>query len=291
MKSRWMNVEMLNNFRQYLQEDEKSKATIEKYLRDMQHFWEYMMTLQADGVGKSEAFLVEKSLLLSYKLQLEKTHAVTSVNSMLASLNSFLKFVGWNDLCVKPYKIQRKIYCSQKEELTKAEYSALVQAAKDKNNERLSLVIQTICGTGIRVSELQFITVESLQKGEALVSCKGKNRKIFIVSALRKKLLHYTKKRNILSGPVFITRTGKPLNRSNIWREMKALCEQAGVLPEKVFPHNLRHLFARTFYGIEKDIAKLADILGHGSIETTRIYIMTTGNEHRRKMERLRLVV
>jgi integrase/recombinase XerD len=167
----------------------------------------------------------------------------------------------------------------------------LVNTAKQKGNERLNLIIQTICGTGIRVSELQFITVEAVQKGEATVSCKNKTRTVFIVRDLQKKLLRYIKKKGINTGSVFVTRHGKPISRCNIWREMKSLCKQAGVSPDKVFPHNLRHLFARTFYGIEKDIAKLADILGHTSINTTRIYIITTGAEHRRKMENMRLII
>ena len=167
----------------------------------------------------------------------------------------------------------------------------LVNTAKQKGNERLNLLIQTICGTGIRVSELQYITVEAVTCGEAVVSLKGKTRSVFIVRELQKKLLRYAAEQKIDSGAIIITRTGKPMSRTNIWREMKSLCEQAGVNPQKVFPHNLRHLFARTFYGIEKDIAKLADILGHSSINTTRIYIITTGNEHRHRMENMRLVI
>lgn len=167
----------------------------------------------------------------------------------------------------------------------------MVNTAKEKGNERLNLILQTICGTGIRVSELQFITVEAVRKGEAVVSCKNKTRTVFIVRKLQKKLLNYIKGKGITTGCVFITKSGKPMSQCNIWREMKALCEQAGVSPDKVFPHNLRHLFARTFYGIEKDIAKLADILGHSSINTTRIYIITTGAEHKRKMENMRLII
>ena len=166
-----------------------------------------------------------------------------------------------------------------------------MRAAEQKKNERLSLVVQTICGTGIRVSELQSITVEAVRRGDAIVSCKGKTRKIFIVKALQKKLLRYATEQKINSGIIFVTKSGKPLDRSNIWREMKSLCEQAGVSPGKVFPHNLRHLFARTFYGIEKDIAKLADILGHSNINTTRIYIITPGAEHQRRMENMRLII
>ena len=166
-----------------------------------------------------------------------------------------------------------------------------MDTAKQKGNERLNLILQTICGTGIRVSELQYITVEAVKNREATVSLKGKTRSVFLVKELRKKLIRYAAKQNIQSGAVFITRTGKPMNRTNIWREMKGLCKQAGVNPKKVFPHNLRHLFARTFYGIEKDIAKLADILGHSSINTTRIYIISTGSEHRRRMEHMRLII
>lgn len=210
---------------------------------------------------------------------------------MLASLNSFFDFLGWVDLKVKSIKLQRQIYCPEEKELTKAEYIRLVNTAKQKGNERLNLLIQTICGTGIRVSELQFITVEAVKCGEATVSLKGKTRTVFIVKELKQKLLRYAAEQKIESGAIFITRTGKPMSRTNIWREMKNLCTQAGVNPDKVFPHNLRHLFARTFYGIEKDIAKLADILGHSSINTTRIYIITTGDEHRRRMENMRLII
>ena len=167
----------------------------------------------------------------------------------------------------------------------------LVNAAKQKGNERLHLLIQTICGTGIRVSELQYITVEAVKCGEAVVSLKGKTRSVFIIKELQKKLLRYIAERKIKTGAIFITRNGKPMSRTNIWREMKSLCKQAEVNPQKVFPHNLRHLFARIFYGIEKDIAKLADILGHSSIDTTRIYIITTGNEHRKQLENMRLII
>ena len=234
---------------------------------------------------------LDKTLLLNYKAMLEQNYAVRSANSMLAALNAFFRFQGWHDLCVKQFKVQKEAYCSEERELTKAEYTALVRTAELKKNERLSLVVQTICGTGIRVSELQSITVEAVRRGEAIVSCKGKTRKIFIVKALQKKLLRYAIEQGIATGTLFVTKSGKPLDRSNIWRQMKDLCEQAGVSPQKVFPHNLRHLFARTFYGIEKDIAKLADILGHSNINTTRIYIITTGAEHQRRMENMRLII
>lgn len=192
---------------------------------------------------------------------------------------------------MKSIKLQRQIYCSEEKEMTKAEYMRLVKTAKQKGNERLSLLIQTICGTGIRVSELQYITVEAVKCGEAVVSCKAKTRSVFIVKELKQKLLRYAAEQGIKNGMIFVTRTGKPLSRTNIWREMKALCIEANVNPQKVFPHNLRHLFARVFYGIEKDIAKLADILGHSSINTTRIYIISTGTEHRRRMENMHLIL
>ncbi len=280
MKKRFITEKMIKNFEVELKNDEKSGNTIEKYLRDVGSFAEF-----------ANDRCVDKILVLEYKTQLEKEYALASANSMLAAINSFFKFVGWYDCCVKQFKVQRKTYCSEESELTKQEYIALVRTAEHKKNERLSLLIQTICGTGIRVSELEYITVETIKCGEAVVSCKGKSRKVFIVKELCRKLQRYAKEHDITSGTIFVTKSGKPMNRSNIWREMKSLCEQAGVNPNKVFPHNLRHLFARTFYGIEKDIAKLADILGHTSINTTRIYIITTGAEHRRKLENMRLII
>lgn len=192
---------------------------------------------------------------------------------------------------MKSLKVQQQVFCPEEKELTKAEYERLCRTAEKKQNERLCLILQTICGTDIRVSELQFITVEAVRKGEATVSLKGKTRSIFIVRDLQKKLLRYISEQKITAGAVFVTRMGKPISRTNIWREMKNLCVEAEVNPEKVFPHNLRHLFARVFYSIEKDIAKLADILGHSSINTTRIYIISTGTEHRKRMERMRLII
>ena len=277
---RKIEPKILQEFELYLRNEERSKVTIEKYMRDVRCFVGF--------IGSTE---VSKQIVVDYKNKLGNSYAVASANSMIAALNSFLRFCGWHDLCVKQFRVQRQAYCSEEKELTRAEYLRLLEAANKKHNERLNLIIQTICGTGIRVSELQYITVEALGKGEAVVNCKGKNRRIFIVPELRKKLLRYVKEQKISSGAVFITRNGKPVSRNNIWKEMKSLCEQARVAPSKVFPHNLRHLFARTFYGIEKDIAKLADILGHASINTTRIYIVTTGAEHKRKMEHMRLIV
>ncbi len=271
----------INNYIAYLKADEKADATIEKYVRDITAFAKFL--------GGRE---MTKELAVEYKKQLlESTYAKRSVNSIIASLNGLFDFLNEYECKLKTVKIQRQIFCSEEKELTKAEYTRLIRTAQQKGNERLNLVIQTICGTGIRVSELQFITVEAVRKGEVSVSLKGKTRTVFIVKDLKKKLLRYCREQKITEGAVFITRTGKPMNRTNIWREMKSLCESAGVNPNKVFPHNLRHLFARTFYGIEKDIAKLADILGHSSINTTRIYIITTGNEHRQRMESMRLII
>lgn len=280
MKGHYLTEVIIHRFERDLREEEKSENTIEKYLRDVRAF-----ALYADGE-------ITKETVIAYKQGLiDDGYAVRSINSMLASLNSLFSFLGWNDCKVKSIKLQRQIYCPEEKELTKAEYMRLVNTAKQKGNERLNLILQTICGTGIRVSELQFITVEAVKKGEASVSLKGKTRSVFIVKELQKKLLRYVAEQGIKSGCIFITRTGKAMSRTNIWREMKKLCVQANVNPSKVFPHNLRHLFARVFYGIEKDIAKLADILGHSSINTTRIYIITTGDEHRRRMENMRLII
>ena len=218
-------------------------------------------------------------------------YAARSINSMLASLNSFFFYIGWTDMNVKTLKLQKELFRPEEKELTKDEYKRLCNTADRKHNERLLLILQTICGTGIRVSELEYITVEAARRGSATVSCKGKTREVFIVKELQKKLLRYISEQEIKSGYIFITRTGKPISRTNIWREMKSLCIEANVNPSKVFPHNLRHLFARVFYGIEKDIAKLADILGHSSINTTRIYIISTGTEHRRRMENMHLII
>lgn len=279
MNTRFLTETIVEEFYQYLVLEEKSTATLEKYLRDARAFFVY--------AGQQN---VTKELMMAYKNGLiEKGYAVRSINSMLASLNSLLVFLGWQDCKVKNLKAQRQTYCAEEKELTKAEYLRLLTAAEHR--PQLRLILETICGTGIRVSELRFFTVEAVKRGEIAVRCKSKTRTILLPSKLRKLLLDYAKKNGIPSGAIFITRSGKPLNRSNIWAQMKSLCKAANVKASKVFPHNLRKLFARTFYGIEKDIAKLADILGHSSIDTTRIYIMTTGTEHRKKIERLGLVV
>lgn len=274
-----LSTKRIKEFAKYLCREEKSTATQEKYLRDVQAFCRY-----------ADANDITKELVIAWKKHLmENGYAVRSINSMLASVNSLLDFLELSACKVKSIRTQRQTYCTEEKELTKTEYLQLLAASK--KNEQLNLVIQTICGTGIRVSELQYFTVEAIRQGEVTVDCKNKTRTILVPGKLKNILLNYAKRHGITTGVIFVTRTGKPLNRSNIWAAMKRLCETAGVQPSKVFPHNLRKLFARTFYGIEKDIAKLADILGHSSISTTRIYIMTTGTEHRRKIERLGLVV
>lgn len=268
-------------FKQNMISEEKSNATIEKYIRDIRMFRNF--------VGGR---FVTKELVIEYKKTLiDKGYSTRSINSMLASINSLFSFLGWFDCRVKSLKIQQEIFRPEEKELSKSEYIKLVKTAQKKHNERLCLILQTICGTGIRVSELQYITVEAVQKGSAKVSCKAKNRSIFIVKELRKKLLKYAKSKGITTGKIFITRTGKAIDRVTIWREMKKLCREAEVNPSKVFPHNLRHLFARAFYALEKDVAKLADILGHSNINTTRIYIVSTGIEHCKRMEAMRLII
>ena len=269
----------IRQFHAYLLREEKSAATVEKYLRDVRAFSAY--------VGKQS---VTKDMVVAYKKHLlDAGYAARSINSMLASVNGFLTFLGWQDCRVKSVKLQRRAYCAEEKELTKAEYERLLKAAEKK--PQLRLVMQTICGTGIRVSELKAFTVETVRQGEVVVNCKAKTRTILLPTRLRRLLLDYAGRKGIRSGVIFRASTGEPLDRKTIWSRMKALCKAAGVCASKVFPHNLRKLFARTFYGLEKDIARLADILGHSSIDTTRIYIMTTGIEHRRKIERLGLVV
>lgn len=280
MKGRIITAKTIAKFKEHLVLEERSEITIEKYIRDVKAFTAY-----------TQNTVVTKETVISYKKHLQETYAVRSVNSMLASINSLFAFLNWHDLKVKSLKLQQQVFCPEEKELTKAEYARLCRTAERKHNERLNLILQTICGTGIRVSELQFITVEAVKQGEAVVNCKAKTRSVFIVKELKQKLLRYAAEQGIKNGIIFVTRTGKPISRTNIWREMKALCIEANVNPQKVFPHNLRHLFARVFYGIEKDIAKLADILGHSSINTTRIYIISTGTEHRQRMENMRLII
>ena len=279
MEKRIIDVSAAGAFQRFLQEQKRSAATVEKYLRDVRRF--------AMFAEKRE---VTKELVMEYKHYLiQAGYAVRSVNSMLAGVNSLLCFLGCSDCRVKSLKTQREVYCPESRELTKTEYLRLLEASKDR--PRLNLLLQTISGTGIRISELRFFTVEAVKRGEVRVNAKGKSRMILLPSKLKKSLLSYAKRAGIVCGLIFRTRSGRPLNRSNVWAEMKKLCAKARVEAGKVFPHNLRKLFARTFYAIEKDIAKLADLLGHSSIDTTRIYIVTSGQEHRRKLEQMHLVI
>ena len=260
--------EQIEDYSQTLRSSEKSVHTLKKYKRDIIKFAEFL--------GERP---ITKELVMEFKEHIRKKYEPASVNSMLAAVNGFLSEIGQENSRVKNVKIQRKIFCDERQELSKSEYLRLLEAAKSQGQERLNLILQTICSTGIRISELEFITVEAAQKGRAEVDCKGKVRVIFLTPKLSKILLRYVKGMKLKSGPIFVTKGGRPVNRSNIWRDMKCLCKEAKVNPSKVFPHNLRHLFARTYYGIEKDVVRLADILGHSSIETTRIYLLTSGKE------------
>ena len=269
----------LQHFRKHLLYEEKSRATVEKYLRDLRGFQKWLR-------GKA----LTKENVLAYKAKIMSTHKPAGVNSVLSALNSYFAFAERYECRVKTLKIQKQIFASVSKELSKAEYTRLLDAAKAKKNERLYLLMQTVCATGIRVSEVRFVTVESVHTRLVCIHCKGKLRQAFLPQALCRALLSYIKKQKITSGPVFVTRTGKPLDRSNIWSEMKKLCETAAVSKKKVFPHNLRHLFARTYYAQQKDIVRLADILGHSSVNTTRIYTMENGEVHKRQIEKLGLL-
>lgn len=271
---------LIERYLKHLREQERSAATLQKYAHDLKGLCAYLQDAQ-----------LTKAALIAWKEQLIGKYAPATVNSMLTAANGYLRFYGWGNLTVKQLKVQKSLFADESKELTREEYAHLVQAAQRKDNERLALVIQTICATGIRVSELRFITVEAVQTGRTEISNKGKRRLVFLPEKLRKLLRSYARKQKKTTGAVFTTRTGKPLDRSNIWRDMKALCESAGVAPEKVFPHSLRHLFARTFYSLEKDLSRLADILGHSSIVTTRIYTAESGAVHARQMGRLGLVI
>ncbi len=275
-----INTKMLDKFKEHLNEREKSEATIKKYMHDIKYF--------AAFVGNG---VLCKQTVLDYKQKLGANYAPSSANSMIAATNLFLRYCGKPDMCVRRFCIQKQAYRSETKQLTRAEYLRLVGAAQNKNDDRLALIIQTVCATGIRIGELKYITVEAVRSGEAAVVCKGKIRRIFIVSKLKKRLKEYIKRRGIHFGPIFVTRRGRPIDRITVWKQMKSLCASAHVADSKVFPHNLRHLFACVFYKNEKDIVKLADILGHSGLETTRIYTLATGAEHRRKIEKMHLVL
>lgn len=274
-----ITTEIIRSFNDYLINEEKAATTINKYLHDVSKFQIW--------IGEQE---LRKAVVLAYKSFLCDHYAPASVNATLSSLNSFFNFMEWYDLRVKNLKIQKQIFTSSDKELTKAEYDRLLQAAKQKKNERLYLLMQTICSTGIRVSEVRHVTVEAVSCGIAEINCKGKRRQVFLPKQLCQLLKRYIKEQKIRSGAVFVTKTGNPLDRSNIWSDMKKLCKSANVSEKKVFPHNLRHLFARTYYSLQKDIVRLADILGHSNVNTTRIYTMESGEVHRKQIQKLGLL-
>lgn len=277
---RIITTAMTEDYRAYLGREEKAEGTIEKYMKNIRSFAEW-----------TERREVTKELVIQWKTMLLETGYVPrTVNAMLSAVNGFFLFLGWEDCRVKFLKIQRQMFRDESKDLGMKEYRRLVDTAYRAGKERLGLVIETICGTGIRVSELKYITLEAVKRKKAEIVLKGKIRVILLPEQLCRKLLRYAKKKKIRSGSLFLTRNGKILSRNQIWTEMKHLCAAAGVEPSKVFPHNLRHLFARTFYKATRDIVKLADMLGHSSIDTTRIYLLATGIEHMHWLNRMKLV-
>lgn len=276
MKLQSITEKQIQKFRKYLVNEEKSDATIEKYIRDVTAFVKWLG-------GEIPC----KERVIQYKERLIAQYKTASVNSILSSLNMFFEYADWHKMKVKTLKTQRKIFADKSKELTKTEYERLLTAAKDRKNEKLYYLIQTIASTGLRVSEIKFITFEAIKRRQAIINCKGKIRQVFLPKKLCIILQKYALKQGIKSGSIFVTRTGTPLDRSNIWRMLKELCESAGVSKEKVFPHNFRHLFARTYYSLQKDIVRLADILGHSNINTTRIYTAESGTEHMKQLQKL----
>lgn len=280
MRNRTISIEQVAAFERYMRAEERASGTIEKYLRDIQSFavWLNGSPLEKETVAGWKAALRASGL------------RPETVNSKLSALNKFLRFLNREECCVKYLRIQRKLFRRTERELSKTEYARLLETANENGKTRLALLMETICATGIRVSEVKYITVEAVSAGRAEISLKGKIRVILIPEKLRRKLQKYAKKQKTVSGEIFLTRNGKGMTRRQIWAEMKAICKKANVSPSKVFPHNLRHLFARTFYRAYQDVVKLADVLGHSSIETTRIYLISTGAEHARQLDQLGLI-
>lgn len=275
-----IRISELEEYARFLQEEERSAATVAKYTRDVGEFTAWL--------GDRD---VTKDNTAAWKAHLQKKgYAAVTINGKLSALNTFFRFAGWEECRVQLLKVQRRSFCSESRELSREEYRRLLETAQARGQERLALLMETICATGVRVSEVRYLTVEAARQGRAEITLKGKIRTILLPGKLCRKLLNYVRKQKIVSGEIFLTRNGSSLSRKQIWAEMKALCVRAGVETSKVFPHNLRHLFARVFYSASKDIAQLADILGHSSIETTRIYLISTGAEHRRRLDRLGLV-
>ena len=279
MNDHIMTAEHLSAYGYYLKQEERAPATLEKYLRDIRAFAAWL----GDSPVSREAVTGWKEYLLA------QGRAPVTVNGALAALNGLFRFLGW-DCRIKFLKIQRRLFRDQSRELTRTEYEQLIRTAEAQGKHRLALLMEAICATGVRVSEVKYLTVEAARAGCAEISLKGKIRTILLPGKLCRRLLKYAKKQKIASGEIFLTKSGKGMSRRQIWAEMKRLCAAAGVEPSKVFPHNLRHLFATAFYRACKDIAKLADVLGHSSIETTRVYLVTSGAEHRRQLDRLGLV-
>lgn len=281
MQTYVMTENMIGEYRQHLREEERASGTIEKYTRDVQRFaaWLNGRCVTKEVTSEWKEYLVA----LNY--------CPTTINSMLASVHGFFHFVGWENCRTKFLRIQRRIFREQKKELGKSDYKKLITTAKNKKQDRLAMIIETIGATGIRVSELKYLTVEAVGQGQVVVSMKGKIRTILLPGKLVEKLLAYAKKKKIKTGEIFVTRNGTSVSRKQIWAEMKRLCKAAGVATTKVFPHNLRHLFARIFYKSSKDIVRLADVLGHSNIETTRIYLVTSGLEYQTWLDQLRLVI
>lgn len=283
MKMKYVITESgMEIFRKKLIEEEKGKSTIEKYMRDIRKLYEYF-----------EEREINKELLIQYKDYLKNSgkYKTSGINSFLAVINHYCEIMGWDNIRVKSLKVQKEIFCPEERNLTYQEYSRLINTANRQGKIELALIIQTIGGTGIRISELKYITVDAVTKGTVEIMNKGKIRRIMLPKALQIILRKYVRERHIKKGIIFKTSSGNPLDRSNIWKNMKKICMEARVDDRKVFPHNLRHLFARYFYNIEKDIAKLADVLGHSSIETTRIYIKSTGEEHLRQLNSMRMIL
>ena len=274
-----LSDKLLKMYIQYLREQERSESTIKSYQRELMSLQLYL-----------DERPITKDILLAYKTMLTSQYSPSTCNVTISALNSYLKYIGRPDLMIKPLKIQRQIYEPAEKELTRKEYDKLIRAANINGQERLSLIMQTICSTGIRVSELQYVTVEAIKEGKTIATNKGKSRIVFIPAPLQKLLKKYVVNSNITSGPIFITRSGKPLDRSNLWKDMKQLCSIAKVNPEKVYPHNLRHLFARTYYTQYKDLSRLSDILGHSNVCTTRIYTKESGAIHAKQIAALGLV-
>jgi len=280
MKDHHVPQEHLSAFARRLAEEERSAGTVEKYLRDAGAFLEWLAGAP-----------VSREAVTGWKAHLVRSgYRPATINSMLAALNTFLRFIGLEDCRVRALRVQRRLFQSEERELSRQEYQRLLDTARTLGRDRLALVMETICAAGIRVSEVRYITAEAVREGRTEIALKGKIRTILLPGKLCRKLEKYARQKKITSGELFLTRSGRPMSRKQIWAEMKGVCRAAGVAPSKVFPHNLRHLFARCFYRVSRDVAKLADVLGHSSIETTRIYLISTGAEHARTLDQLRLI-